>query len=851
MKNIFKITFASAVFTALGAFGADALSTGNRAFFAGDYRNAVRCYEDHLKKSAAAKDQESWIKGVQNLGVAYIHNGDTGKARELFDRFRAQYPDRSSGVFEGMLLAAEGRYAEAEKLLLSLKTADPESDDARLFVLATVFMQTGRLLPAYQLFAEVSGTIGKTYSPYAVSDAVEALKSGKMNEAQQLIGRLAARAESPWKFFAASESVYALIRLNRLDEAFTVLAEIPRDRYTFNTELLQYLAEAHRGEVGNFKKNYTVFLEKMPRQISLRILELFTAAADAAAKSGDHQFAAVLLRNAINSTENTALKQKFARQLIASLSIADPDAAVTEIAGYFTIHSADPEKTVLAMNTASVLYHRKAFAAAMKLYGFIWEKTQDLQALKNAVDCAETIPDFAALEKFNQVLFAKVPAELIFRLRYAAFLEKHGRFEAAEAQLLAAIGTAEKLKDTKNADKFKFLAMEFYLRRDNAEKIRLAAEKLEKSADKNYISAAKFEIGELLEKEGLFSRAKRYFTETESLGVPEFAPQASFKAALMSYSECSFEVAAGEFFSCAGQYPDYEKASEALFMAYSLFELTGENDKAAEADRIMRQKYAASPAFAVLILNQAAKNARNMPVEKLLADLESVEKNFPGSSYAAEAALLRGIFTGRSGKSKEALKILQKLYTHEDKAVAAESLLRSGEILFGEYKFTEAGELFRQSAAANPGTQSSDIAVLRAMDCILADKSVPERQKQLELCIGTLSELAGKSRFPLIRLEAAYKAAVAMKAAGKNSEAAGAFEKNIYLAADMYEQGIAIGSIWCIKSCEAALEMINPGDRGALAGGIRLIEVCEKILPDQDLSRMKQNFRDKISKKRR
>jgi hypothetical protein len=225
------------------------------------------------------------------------------------------------------------RRAEAEKLLLSLKTADPESDDARLFVLATVFMQTGRLLPAYQLFAEVSGTIGKTYSPYAVSDAVEALKSGKMNEAQQLIGRLAARAESPWKFFAASESVYALIRLNRLDEAFTVLAEIPRDRYTFNTELLQYLAEAHCGEVGNFKKNYTVFLEKMPRQISLRILELFTAAADAAAKSGDHQFAAVLLRNAINSTENTALKQKFARQLIASLSIADPDAAVTEIAG--------------------------------------------------------------------------------------------------------------------------------------------------------------------------------------------------------------------------------------------------------------------------------------------------------------------------------------------------------------------------------------------------------------------------------------------------------------------------------------------------------------------------------------
>jgi len=630
----------------------------------------------------------------------------------------------------------------------------------------------------------------------------------------------------------------------------TVLAEIPRDKYTFNTELLLYLAEAHQGNVSNLKKNFDQFLEKMPPRSSMRVLELFTAAADAARKSGDGQFAAILIRNAASTTADPAIKQLLARQLIAVSIDSAPDAAAQETIAYFRSYPNDKERMDLLMRTAAILYHRQAYRQAMDLYAFAIDNGGAAEAMTNAVGCAEQLKDFAALQKFNYQLFARYPDQIMHRMRYTAFLEENQKFDLAEKELLAAVSHAEKLPDTAAADKLQLLVMEFYRRHGNAERIRSAAEKLERSTDKNYVAAAKLELGELLEKSSGFMQAKKYFMDVEALAVKDLSPRASFKSALMSYRNYSFGRAAGEFFACAEKYPDYEKSAEALFMAYSLFDMQNDTVNAARADKMLREKYANCAAFAVLILDQAAKNNRNMPPEKLLADLESVEKNFPDSNFAAEARLLRGIFTAGTGKNKEALEILQELFTNRNRSVAAESLIRAGEILFSSGNFPEAGKYFTQSAAIDPGSRSSDIAALRAADCVLADKA-PQNRQQLEKCIDSLTMLAEKSSFPAIRLEAAYKSAVAMQFAGMREKAAETFKTSIYRAADMYEKGVDINSAWCIKSCEAVLGMIQPGDRGGLAEGMKLLDVCRKILPDQDLSRMKQNFREKMSKKRR
>ena len=269
---------------------------GDEAFYAGDYRNAIGSYESVLRSADKAKDAGLWRSVALNLATAYLHDQKLSAARTLLEGFRRRYPGYPIGVVEGELLAAGGRYAEAEKVLLTAATDSNHMEDARLFALGRLYMMTGRIAEACELFLLVSGRIGETSSPAALTEAGKALYSGRAAEAYRQAGRLFIHPESPWHFYAAAEAAYALIRLGRIADAATVLAEIPADKRTVNVELLQYLVESADGKYQNLKKNHAAFMEKIPVQLHSRALELFSRAAGAAGKAGDHGFRSAVYR---------------------------------------------------------------------------------------------------------------------------------------------------------------------------------------------------------------------------------------------------------------------------------------------------------------------------------------------------------------------------------------------------------------------------------------------------------------------------------------------------------------------------------------------------------------------------
>lgn len=857
---VHRLLFTAAVMTA-GVLYADAVTEyrlGDEAFYAGDYRNAIGSYELVLRSADRTKDTELWRSAALNLITAYLHDQKSSEALQLLAEFSRRYPAYPVDVLRGEALAAGGQYAEAEKVLLTAATCDNHSEDARLFSLAVLYMKTGRMSEACELFLRVSGRTGELCVPSALTEAGEALRSGRAAEAYRLTGRLIARPDSPWKFYASAEAGYALIRLGRKSEAATVLAEIPADKRNINVELLQYLLEAVNGKYQNLKKNQSIFVEKIPVQLHPRAVELFSRAAEAAAEARDHEFAAAAWRQAMSFVSVPSDRRELHRQLIDTLAAAGGTGVVEEARNYWRSYPDDPQRVDELFDTAADLYRLKSYTASFELFTFLQEQklpeAKSLEAIAGAIACAEMTRDFSQLEKLNRQIFERTGTSdrLLWQSRYAAYLEKNGKYELAGKELLSAREYAGLSGRSRDLEKSSMLLLEFYIRRGDAARIREYAQMLEKSTVPEYKAGAKLALGDLLADSFVYARARQYYQESEDTGSEKYAGMASFKKALMSYRNNDFRRAANEFFSSAVKYPGYEKAPEALFMAVDLFDPVNDAEMSAKAADILRTVYPGSEAFAVLVLRQAADGAMKGDFVPVIRDLQLVEKNFSGTKYAGEAALMHAVFLDKTGDSAGARRILSGMFRSPDKSLAAESMMRSAEICFRQGDFSGARHLFLQSAAVQPYSYQSDIALIRAGDCELAGKS-PLDTAVVAGAAERFEKLSSVSKFDQIRLEAAVKNGIALEHAGDNVKALAAYEKAIYIAVDMNSRGVLPESLWCIRSCESALRLlVSSGENGSLQRGLRLLERCEKLLLNDDFTgKARDNFRKQMLKQRR
>ena len=835
---------------------------GDAAFYAGDYRNAISSYESALEIAERAGNQEEWAASALNLAVAYLHNGEIGKARRILQIFRRKFPLRGTGTLEGDLLFAEGKIAEAEKFYREMKTADPVAEDARLFSLATLYMTKGgekNLTEAADIFLLISGVLPLKQQMRSVEGVESLFASGNSKEAYRKLGETLIRPDSPWRKYAALEAAYVLIRLQRLDEATAILAKVPANERNVNVELLDHLAAAYSGKIAGLKKNYPAFLEKLPPMENLRVIDLFWNASQVALREKDFAFADQLLNDVKLFTKDKTLQQSLAHQQIEIQLQYDPAKTVKTLLDYVKRFPDDPQKYKILYNTAGKLYTAGFCDRAVEVLEFLTtvkhEREMVLEIAVLGIYAAEKSKNFAALEKFNRLFsaHAEVEKRIGYQQRYAAFLESSGKFNEAEKELKEAFTAAKAGKNSLLTDTTGMALLGFYLRRDNPVGILETASLLENSADPAIAAEAKCVLGDLQYRSYNSLRAREYYLAAAKLPVNRHTARAKFHGALMAYKETDFATAAKEFLECAETFPNYWKTPEALLTVIDIADPETSADEARRAEKLLREKYADTPAFAVFILQQAGKMGllkENIPA--LLTDLELVEKNFAGADFSAEAALLRAVFLDRLGKYQESLAILASLHHHKNPQIAAESLIRSGEIFFRQGKLAEAQKLFLQSAVTDPGSLSADIAMLRAVDCDLAAKN-PLAQPGFDSTIDRLNTLIRSSKFQRIRLEAYCKKGIALEHTGNKKEALAAYEQAVYAAVDMVNQGLIPDRIWCIKSCESALLLIAESDKpGALQRGLQLIERSRQVFDDElTITRMRDNFRKQMNKKRR
>lgn len=836
---------------------------GDGAFYAGDYPNAIAAYEKVLAAADRTGDRNLWAECSLNLATAYLHSGKLLQAKNILESFRKRYQLRSSGTLEGEIMAAEGKFAEAEKFFLTMLPANPTEDDGRLFSLAMLYMNSGRVEEACHLFMKISGRVGMVWQPAELTELHSLLASGRVVQAGKAMGKLAARPQSPWRKYAAREAVYAHIRLEKLREAAVLLKQIPAEFYNSDAELLHYLLQARLGQTADFKKNFQSFLDRIsPRQYR-RLLELFTEAAQSAENAKDHEFAANLLKEALNFTGDITAKRNIHRQMLVALLKFSPGRTVTSAQDYFRNFPMADDRFSLLSDTAAILYNRKNFNEALKLYSFITDNTAGsskealrirLNAASGAVNCAEAVKDFPALEKFNRIIIreAAIPVSVVAQNRYAAFLEKSGQIKKAGMELDAALQHARISGDASLIDKTAFLLLEFHIRHQNSDGISKCGRLLENSSNNHFAAVARMELGKLAADRQDYVNARNSFLSAVSLSDAEVTAPATFMAALMAYRDNNFRNAGHEFLACAVQFPKFEKIPEALFIAWEIFYDPDEaSPEASQASALLRDKHSKTNAFAVMVLKMASamRNSSIREYSMLIKDLLTVEKNFAGQIFAAEAALLRAVFIDRQGDPLEALKILSSLHEYPDRNLAAESCFRAGEIYFRLNRYADAKKQFLNASALNPDSWGADIALLRAGDCGMAGKS-PLPQALVNEAAGYFAQIARRSEHRMLILEAFCKHAMAMEHSGRTAEAIQSYENAIQTAINIHSQGMIPTALWLEKSCESALRLTAAnGDIKARQKGLQLLERCRHVLADDNMVKiLRDNFLKELSK---
>lgn len=823
MKLNFRHLLLTAAVSAAAALSADEAvqrKLGDAAFYAGDYRNAVSSYTSALKMADKEKNPEGWAASALNLGVAYLHSGDIEGAQRIYEEFRRRFPLRSAGTLPGDLMAARGQYAEAEKFFRTLSASDPAMADGANFSLAMLCLKTGRTAMAKEIFAE-----------------------------------LAKKKDSPWQLSARNEKIYALIRLGNYSEALAEIGLIPAEKRNADIELMQYLIEAHSGNIANFERDFRKFLEKLPPQPHLRAVELLDQAAKTARKEKKYNFASEALRQALAFAPDKALKQELHKSLIQILLEHDQKAASVEARRYTTLYPAAEDRAAVVTMAAQQM--KNPNPDALELYAFIthgkFTAEEKIDAAMAAASVAEEVREFTVLEKISDFLTNRLPAErkIDYQLRYAAYLEKSGKFVQAEKIMQKALADAEAIKKAQITEKIAFELLNFNRRRKNSAKIEKWAKRLEDASAKNIRREAKMALGKILDDAGETRLARQKFLEAAKI-MPEQEAPALFMAAVMAAKSYDHAVAAAEFAALAAKYPQFAKTPEALFMAADLYSTVNDTDNANKASDMLQNRYPASEAFAAQVLRIALEKGNAGNITEAIADLVKLEKTFAPSAAADEAALMRAVFLTKLGRSAEAMEIFRKLAKSASPVHAAESNLRMGEIFRKEGKLDEAFQMFMSCALQLPQTMTGDSALLQAGSCLLAQKA-PLAAEKAALALQIFDRLAAESTIAPIRLEAFYKAGKSLEHLGQKDEALTRYEKTLYTASLIIEQGMIPEARWCEKACEDALRLIaEKREAGALQRGMRLIDSCKELmLPDKEfIEKMRNDFRKELKQRR-
>ncbi|MBR2911086.1 MAG: tetratricopeptide repeat protein, partial [Lentisphaeria bacterium] len=290
-SRIILIFLAGVIFLTPAASGAENsgsedLRMGDKAFENGDYDSAVRFF----KKALVLLGSPLWEQCALKLGKAYLKCGDIFSAGEILNRLQQRSPKFSTGVLPGMILAAEGNFAEAVKAFGKVASQNgPERLEA-LYQQGLACLNTGAYSDALKAFEELDN-----------SPVPEISRKGRYAR------------------------IYTLIHSGSYDKADELLDKTASSP---EREHLNMFNQIKRGNLAGFKVLWSKAREQSgdPRPEKL-LYEICRTAADLSEQKQDAEFAAICLTDSFKFAPGNAERKDVMHQLFNLQSRSDTDGA--------------------------------------------------------------------------------------------------------------------------------------------------------------------------------------------------------------------------------------------------------------------------------------------------------------------------------------------------------------------------------------------------------------------------------------------------------------------------------------------------------------------------------------------
>ncbi len=755
---------------------------GNDAFAQGDYANAARFYTAALE--ADRDDPEAWAADALKLGAARLRSGDREGAQAMLTEFRRRFPARSAGLLPGELLLAENRLDDAEKFFSALTATATTAEEAAA--------------ARYTL-----GAIARQQQRY--DDAIAAF--------QQLARQ---NADLPqWKQRALNAEIETMIAAGKLDEARNKFAALPQlpGQESAKLQLGAKLALS-AGDLPGFLNYWKQLDHPENNHPAPELYELAVSAAAMAEKSGKNGTteALALLRAAFRLAPDDAARRDVLRGLINLESQNSPLEAAANIDKYLKFFPNASDRAELLIRGARLMAAQKDAAGALAFYHRITDDqslshaTRLTAAREAAATAAAAGLNEEAETNFNYLTRqAETPAQREEgHYLYGEYLFAQGKNADAAAEFIAAVK-----EEGSRVQQARFWLLQALLRQHKFAEALPVAEALSASTSAAHRAAAGYFRGVILENTGRREEARSSYRKF-LLENPEseYVPAALFAAAELALALQDFAAATQEFFRFAERYPNRENTPTALYLAMQSAWFAGQ---AADIDRaleLLDKEHPDSPAAIEARLQLAEFLRQTGDFEGAMRHLAVAEQRNGREKpeFNAELLLIRGRVLFSQRRYEEALRLFETiLEQYAATPVAATAAWLAGNLQSDRGLYREALKHYTRARELRPTGSFAQLCDGRIADSRYSLYSDSLEKADLEAARDAYRNLAANAADPRIRLQSLYKLGKCLELEGNAAEALAAYERLLYLAADLKRQGVPPDPVWTGKAAYAAV----------------------------------------------
>ena len=623
-------------------------------------------------------------------------------------------------------------------------------------------------------------------------------------------------APSRIAFQGAVGAIDALIRSDAYKGALELLRNValkfPEQQLLW--EKFEVFLLGRSGDYLGLTKVWTAVRDKHPHAPEQLLFEGLNGGADAAVAAQMPRTAEGFYADAFNFAVDDAGRRNCLKKIITLQEKENPGKALLAVDRYLFFFPRAADVGSVKLLRGELLVRLERFSEALQNYREILnsKKYRDearVQAAFRAAAVAEKNGDLSmAREFFNSAIrrFAAQP-ELANRVKIQLleFMIRIREFSSAAVLGDELAGMPGVDQERLNILRLKALSE---LKR-YADAVAIAST-LADSPEQFCAAEGAWQMARLNELQGKNKEARRlYLSFADRFPDDKRVPEALLAAVDFAIKEKEYQIAYSKLALYLQKFPDHSNVQKSMTAAVFVLlqqDLPRNRERAEQMFKKMKQLFPNSLETDRAALELIRHSCRHDEHVTALKWIDGFLKERETSTLVPEVLLLGAVIFEKMEKFMLATGYVDKLLDKfPNSSLAVESAMLGGSCCFQMGNYARALKYYERACELGGGGVMAQVAAGEAADCHLQLR----KKENLAAAIRIYRDLANRSEFPALQIQAIYKLAVAYEYSNNGMKALEAYEELLSLAVGSEKIRRSSGAaLWCARGAKGALRII-------------------------------------------